>query len=246
MIAQALRAAYERVAVSEQDRRPAFLIIDEASEYFDDSLETLLNQVRKFNLGIVFAHQYVDQLSPSLRASVAANTSIKMAGGVSDRDARALSADMRTTPDFLTSQKKDRRQPPQWTQFACHIRNHTSHALSLEISFGVMERAPKMSPATLAKVKALNRARYATQPPTTPSDTPPPGTSCPEVGGGGGARGGPPRPRGPHAPPSHVVSRSVAAGPDTSGPPGTRDTGATEPVRSPRRIRGGLAFVVVT
>jgi type IV secretory pathway VirB4 component len=78
MIAQTLRAAYERVAVPEAQRRPAFLIIDEAAEYFDDSLETLLNQVRKFNLGIVFAHQYVDQLSPSLRASVAANTSIKM------------------------------------------------------------------------------------------------------------------------------------------------------------------------
>jgi hypothetical protein len=164
MIAQTLRAAYERVAVPEAQRRPAFLIIDEAAEYFDDSLETLLNQVRKFNLGIVFAHQYVDQLSPSLRASVAANTSIKMAGGVSDRDARALCADMRTSPDFLTRQRKDRTYPPRWTQFACHVRNVTDQALSLEVPFGTLESAPTMSAAAHARVKALNRDRYAAQP----------------------------------------------------------------------------------
>ncbi|MCL4710095.1 MAG: type IV secretion system DNA-binding domain-containing protein [Pseudorhodoplanes sp.] len=185
MIAQTLRAAYERVAVPEHERRPAFLIIDEASEYFDDSLETLLNQVRKFNLGVVFAHQYVDQLAPSLRASVAANTSIKMAGGVSDRDARALSADMRTTPDFLIGQRKDRNTPSRWTQFACYVRNATTQALSLEVPFGVLERAPKMSPMALAQVKALNRARYAALPDSAPATSPPaePGAPRPAAAG---------------------------------------------------------------
>jgi hypothetical protein len=178
MIAQTLRAAYERVAVPEAERRPAFLIIDEASEYFDDSLETLLNQVRKFNLGIVFAHQYVDQLSQSLRASVAANTSIKMAGGTSDRDARALSADMRTTPDFLIQQRKDRAHPPRWTQFACYVRNVTDQALSLDVPFGALEAAPKMSAAAHARLKALNCERYAAKPgsvlePTVPAPAEP-------------------------------------------------------------------------
>jgi hypothetical protein len=172
MIAQTLRAAFERVAVPEPARRPAFLIIDEASEYFDDSLEALLNQVRKFQLGLVFAHQYVDQLSPSLRAAVAANTSIKMAGGVSDRDARALAADMRTTPDVLIAQCKDRAQPPRWTQFACHIRNHTSQALSLHVPFGSMEREPTMSPSAAAMVRQRNRLRYASPAATTESDLP--------------------------------------------------------------------------
>ena len=172
MIAQTLRAAYERVAVPETHRRPAFLIIDEAAEYFDDSLETLLNQVRKFKLGIVFAHQYVDQLSPSLRGSVAANTSIKMAGGVSDRDARALCADMRTSSDFLIKQRKDRTYPPRWTQFACHVRNVTDQALSLEVPFGTLEQGPKMSDAAHVGVMALNRARYAALPEPTVAPRP--------------------------------------------------------------------------
>lgn len=178
MIAQTLRAAYERVAVAERDRRPAFLIIDEASEYFDESLETLLNQARKFNLGIVFAHQYVDQLSQALRASVAANTSIKFAGGVSDRDARALAADMRTTPEFIATQRKDTRVPPRATQFACYVRNHTATAVSLTVPFGSLETATAMSDHAFAMVLARNRDRHAVRPalsrPAEAGPVPPP------------------------------------------------------------------------
>ena len=164
MIAQALRAAYERVAIPEAARHPAYLIIDEASEYFDASLETLLNQARKFNLGVLFAHQYLDQLDQNLRSSVAANTSIKMAGGISDRDARALAPDMRTTPDFLSAQRKDSANPPRWSQFACYVRNQTPSAVSLQVPFGTLERAPKMSAKALTKLKARNRKRYAIDP----------------------------------------------------------------------------------
>jgi hypothetical protein len=177
MIAQTLRAAYERVAVPEHQRRPAFLVIDEASEYFDDSLETLLNQARKFKLGIVFAHQYLDQLSQSLRASVAANTSIKLAGGVSDRDARSLGPDMRTTADFIAAQRKDARVPPRTTQFACYVRNHTGAAVSLTVPFGSLEAAPTMSERAFAMVLAQNRDRYAVRPalsrPAAPRPVPP-------------------------------------------------------------------------
>ena len=194
MIAQTLRAAYERVAVPEHERRPAFLIIDEASEYFDDSLETMLNQVRKFNLGVVFAHQYVEQLSQSLRASVAANTSIKMAGGVSDRDARALNADMRSTADFLIGQRKDRNSPSRWTQFACYVRNHTAHALSLEVPFGALENAPKMIPGALAQIKTLNRARYASPLAVPSADTPPKATAQPGEPRPAATRPEPPQP----------------------------------------------------
>ena len=50
----------------------------------------------------------MEQLTPALRSSVASNTSIKMAGGVSDRDARMLDADMRTTSEFIASMRKRR------------------------------------------------------------------------------------------------------------------------------------------
>jgi len=160
MIARVISAAFERIAVTADQRNPAFLIVDEAAEYFDENLETLLSQARKFNVGVLIAHQHLDQLTPALRASVAANTSIKLAGGVSDKDARSLASDMRTTPDFITGMTKRARS----TEFACYVRNYTGNAVRLEIPFGALERAAKMSPAEQAQLVAHNRDRYAAHP----------------------------------------------------------------------------------
>ena len=167
MIARVISAAFERIAVPAGKRTPAFLIVDEAAEYFDDNLETLLSQARKFNVGVLFAHQHLDQLTPSLRAAVAANTSIKLAGGVSDKDARALAADMRTTADFITGMTKRARS----SEFACFVRNYTGSAVRLDIQFGALEAAPKMPAEKHRQLIAKNRERYAAlgdQPSPTP------------------------------------------------------------------------------
>lgn len=175
MIALAMKAAFERVAVT--NRNPAFLIVDEAAEYFDENLEALLSQARKFNMGVLFAHQHLDQLSPALRSSVAANTSIKLAGGIADRDARALAPDMRTTAEFISSTRKY----PDATEFACYIRNVTDNAVRLQIPFGTLEAAPCMSSEQAAELLAQNRARYAAHPDTARPAAANPGAPPPVV-----------------------------------------------------------------
>jgi len=137
--------------------RPAFLIIDEAADYFDANVDALLTQVRKFKLGLVFAHQYLDQLDAGLRASFAANTAIKFAGGVSDKDARALAPDMRCKPDFITAQRKTR----DTTAFAAFVRNHTQTALSLTVPFGSIDQLPRLSDDTHRALRDRNRQRYS-------------------------------------------------------------------------------------
>ena len=161
MIALTLRAAFERVAIPPEQRRPAFLIIDEAADYFDSNVDALLTQVRKFKLGLVFAHQYLDQLDGGLRASFAANTAIKFAGGVSDKDARALAPDMRCKAEFIASQRKHEDQ----TTFAAYIRNLTPTALSLSVPFGTIDRMPQMTPTAQAALRERNRQSYAAAPP---------------------------------------------------------------------------------
>ncbi|HLH96801.1 MAG TPA: type IV secretory system conjugative DNA transfer family protein [Xanthobacteraceae bacterium] len=156
MIARVISAAFERIALPSGKRNPAFLVVDEAAEYFDENLETLLSQARKFNVGVLFAHQHLDQLTPALRAAVAANTSIKLAGGVSDKDARALAPDMRTTSEFVADMKKLQRS----TEFACFVRNYTGSAVRLRIPFGALERAPRMTGTEHANMIAKNRDRY--------------------------------------------------------------------------------------
>jgi hypothetical protein len=156
-IALTLQAALERATIPEHDRRPAFLYIDEAAEYFDSNIDNLLNQARKYKLGMVMAHQYLDQLAGGLRASIASNTSIKLAGGVSDRDARSIAADMRTTPTFILNQRKGAKE----THFACYVRNATQNAVSLAIPFGVMEGEPAMAEHSYRALVEANRARIS-------------------------------------------------------------------------------------
>jgi hypothetical protein len=165
-ISLTLQAVLERAVIPEAQRRPAFLYIDEAAEYFDDNIDDLLSQARKYHLGVVFAHQYLDQLAPGLRASIAANASVKLAGGVSTADARSLAPDMRTSPDFLLGQHKG----SQSTSFACYVRNVTSTAISLTVPFGTLEQQPTMDEAFFESLIAENRARLSVL--TTPTERP--------------------------------------------------------------------------
>lgn len=155
-IALVLQAVLERAAVPEARRRPAFLIVDEAADYFDSNIDHLLTEARKYKLGCVFAHQYLDQCSSDLRASFAANTSIKLAAGVSMGDARALAPDLRTTPHFILSQPRG--------HFALHVRNVTAQAVSVPVEFGALERRPRMSEAAFRTVRERNRARVSLAP----------------------------------------------------------------------------------
>jgi hypothetical protein len=175
MIALTLRAAFERVAIPPEQRRPALLIIDEAADYFDANVDALLTQVRKYKLGLVFAHQYLDQLDGGLRASFAANTAIKFAGGVSDKDARALAPDMRCRSEFITAQHKYDRH----TTFAAYVRNLTPTVLSLTVPFGTLDQLPQMTPAARLALRERNRRRFAADlgptsstPPATPAECP--------------------------------------------------------------------------
>lgn len=161
-IAQVMAAAFERISIPEKDRRPTYLVIDEAADYFsggDDALESLLSQARKFKLGVLFAHQHMEQLSPALRSSVASNTSIKFAGGVSDRDARMLDADMRSSSAFIGSMQKRMKH----TEFAAYVRNETATAVRVKVPFGSMEAAPRMSPDDHRRLIAFNTARYSVE-----------------------------------------------------------------------------------
>jgi hypothetical protein len=156
-IALTLQAALERAALPERQRHPAFLYIDEAADYFDDNIDDLLTQARKYKLGVVFSHQYLGQLAPGLHSSIASNTSIKLAGGISDRDARSIAPDMRTTPTFILDQRKSAHA----TQFAAYVRNVTPTALSLRIPFGELERRPTMDANAYRALEAQNRARVS-------------------------------------------------------------------------------------
>ena len=156
-IALICQAAQERAAIPSEHRRSTFLYIDEAQDYFDESVEQLLNQARKYKVGIILAHQNLDQFETRLRGAVMASTAIKMVGGLSAKDAAAFAREMRTEPEQLQSMRKRDGH----SEFACYIKNVTPRPVRLSVPFGQMESRPNLEDDEYADLIERNRARYA-------------------------------------------------------------------------------------
>ena len=152
-IAMIAQAAQERATIPSDKRMPTYVYIDEAHEYFDENIGIILSQARKFKIGMIMAHQFLDQLSPKLQSAFMSNTSIKFAGGVSMKDARSLAGEMRVDPDFITSQPKG--------SFAVTMRGLTKKAIALHIPFGHMESLERHSSQELDDIRNEMRQRYA-------------------------------------------------------------------------------------
>jgi hypothetical protein len=101
----------------------------------------LLAQVRKYRGAIAIAHQHLDQLPASARAGVFANSSIKLAGGISAKDATVLAPEMRTKAEHLLSFHKDN----EVSRFALFAKNYTDTAMTLEVPLGLAERCERLT-----------------------------------------------------------------------------------------------------
>ena len=154
------QAALQRATLLPHERNPAFIYVDEAQDYFDASINRLLNQARKYRIALCLAHQNLDQLDRGLRATVLSSTSIKFAGGLSSKDAHALDAEFRSDAEFLLAQKKR----TEYTEFACYVRNFTNEALSVHIPLGYVDKLPRMSDAAYQDLVERVRSEYSAPP----------------------------------------------------------------------------------
>jgi len=152
-IALIAQAAQERAVLRAQDRLPAMIYIDEAQDYFDANIGVILSQARKYRVGMVMAHQYLGQLSSGLSEAFEANTSIKLAGGVSARDARTLASQMHATPELIQQQPKG--------SFATYLRGLTDKAVPIAFPFFALENLPRTTKEERAAILQHSRDAYA-------------------------------------------------------------------------------------
>ncbi|MCB1469462.1 MAG: ATP-binding protein, partial [Rhizobiaceae bacterium] len=152
-IALIAQAAQERATLPDWGRLPAMVYVDEAQDYFDANIGIILSQARKYRVGMVLAHQYLGQLSNGLEAAFEANTSIKLAGGVSARDARALAGQMGADPDLIQRQPKG--------SFATFIRGLTDRAVPMSFPFFDLEKLPRATREERDAIRDCSRRAYA-------------------------------------------------------------------------------------
>lgn len=80
MLAMILLAAERRQLVERADRMPTFVYMDEAQDILkrDTRISTLLSQARGYNVGMIIAHQFADQLNPPVLKALSSQCAISV------------------------------------------------------------------------------------------------------------------------------------------------------------------------
>jgi len=100
-------AAMKRQRISDKSQRvPFFLYVDEFQNFITDSFESILSEARKYKLGLIIAHQYIDQLikdgkNEKVKNAVFGNVGTMMSLKIGAKDAEYMAKEM--APVFTES-----------------------------------------------------------------------------------------------------------------------------------------------
>lgn len=83
-------AAFSRSEMHESSRRPFFLYLDEFQSFATTSIASMVSELRKYGVGLVLAHQHLEQLTPEIREAVLGNVGTVISFRVGPEDARYL------------------------------------------------------------------------------------------------------------------------------------------------------------
>lgn len=90
LVTQFQLAAMSRSDVSTENRPPFHLFVDEFQSFTSNAFVSILSEARKYNLRLVLAHQYLDQVDPDVRKAVFGNVGSLVSFRVGQSDAELL------------------------------------------------------------------------------------------------------------------------------------------------------------
>jgi hypothetical protein len=94
-------AAFSRAEAPSADRRPFFLYLDEFQSFTTLMLANMMSELRKYGVGLVLAHQYLNQLEPDIRHAVRGNAGTIVSFRVGPEDATLLADEFQPAFDVL-------------------------------------------------------------------------------------------------------------------------------------------------
>lgn len=90
LVARLGRTALRRVDVHEHERQDHYLYLDEFHSFANQSLSTMLSELRKYRLSLILAHQFLSQLEIPVRDAILGNVGTMVAFRVGAADAEIL------------------------------------------------------------------------------------------------------------------------------------------------------------
>lgn len=83
-------AAFSRAKIPEHERKDFFLYLDEFQNVTTLSTATMTSELRKYGVGLILAHQYLDQLEPDVRHAVIGNAGTLISFRLGAKDAEFI------------------------------------------------------------------------------------------------------------------------------------------------------------
>ncbi len=88
----------QRAAIPESERIDHHLYIDEFQNFTTREFESILSEARKYRLCLTVAHQYLDQVDPSILKAITGNVGTLAMFSLAAADAQALKAEVAPVP----------------------------------------------------------------------------------------------------------------------------------------------------
>lgn len=138
----AQQALMRRTPEPKADPHPAFVVADEAQEYFkaDGVIEQIIDQGRKRHFGMILAHHRFSQ-APSGLQDALEQLGVHFASEVAPADLARLAMVLRTSPAFLLAQRTQKvgqDEKPRWIDYALYYRG-LDNAISVRLKHGNLE-----------------------------------------------------------------------------------------------------------
>ena len=155
MITKIQMAAMSRVNIPEKNRHDFYLYIDEFQNFSTDSFANILSEARKYRLNLILAHQYIEQLTDTVKAAVFGNVGTIVCFRVGSIDAEELAKEF--APTFT---EEDLVNLPKYEMYLkLMIDGIASSPFSAR---GLTPFPEEEMTGNEEKVIALSRERYAT------------------------------------------------------------------------------------
>ena len=90
--------ALKRAQIPEGERVPFYLYLDEFQNFTTEAFVSILSEARKYKLSLTIAHQYTDQIKPSIFSAVIGNVGTLMLFTLTSKDAEKFSSEFSEFP----------------------------------------------------------------------------------------------------------------------------------------------------
>lgn len=134
--------------------RPTFIYLDEAQYHVGDSVGTILAEARKYGLGLVLAHQYLEQLGHDVREGIIGNVGTKCLFRVGSTDALRLASEI--APEYTA---QDLMTLPAY-HFVGKLLAHGLEARPITITSLPPAARPLDADETVTAIRQQSSARY--------------------------------------------------------------------------------------